>query len=416
MPINPKPEDLQPSDAAQVADVLVWAAAGKKTVELVGAGSKSALGRPVETDYRLHLSALEGVNLYEPEELVLRAGAATPLGQIQAMLAQQNQQLAFEPPDFGELYGHAREQTIGGVLAANLAGPRRIKAGAARDHFLGLEAVSGRGAAFKSGGRVVKNVTGYDLCKLMTGSFGTLAALTEVTVKVLPAPEKIRTVLLFGQDDRAAIAAMSQAACSPHEVSALAHLPKAIAARSAVGYVNGAGRAVTAVRVEGPAPSVAHRAEALRRLWGGKGNVEELHAHNSNTLWREVGNVASLLPDADAVIWKLSVTPSMGSEVMSAALVTGGAGYYDWAGGLLWLALPVGNDSGDGGGDGGAGLVRASLAGDGHATLMRGGVELRRRVDVFQPTAAPLAALSARIKTSFDPHGILNPGRMHGAY
>ncbi|MDE0728325.1 MAG: 2-hydroxy-acid oxidase, partial [Alphaproteobacteria bacterium] len=217
-------------------------------------------------------------------------------------------------------------------------------------------------------------------------------------------------------DDRAAIAAMSQAACSPHEVSALAHLPKAIAARSAVGYVNGAGRAVTAVRVEGPAPSVAHRAEALRRLWGGKGNVEELHAHNSNTLWREVGNVASLLPDADAVIWKLSVTPSMGSEVMAAALVTGGAGYYDWAGGLLWLALPVGNDSGDGGGDGGAGLVRASLGGDGHATLMRGGVELRRRVDVFQPTAAPLAALSARIKASFDPHGILNPGRMHGAY
>ena len=181
-------EDLKPVNAKQVAEILTWAGAEEKTVELVGSGSKADLGRPIATDFRLHLSAFEGVDLYEPEELVLRAGAATSLGKIQAMLAQQRQQLAFEPPDFSELYGHVKDQTIGGVLAGNLAGPRRIKAGAARDHFLGLEAVSGRGGMFKSGGRVVKNVTGYDLCKLMAGSFGTLAALTEVTVKVLPAP------------------------------------------------------------------------------------------------------------------------------------------------------------------------------------------------------------------------------------
>jgi glycolate oxidase FAD binding subunit len=180
-------EDLRPKDAGQVAEVLAWAAAEATTMEVVGGGSKVALGRPMATDYRLDLSALNGVNLYEPEELVLRAAASTPLCQIRAMLAQQRQQLAFEPPDFGDLYQNIREQTIGGVLATNLAGPRRIKAGAARDHLLGVEGVSGRGKAFKSGGRVVKNVTGYDLCKLMAGSFGTLAALTEVTVKVLPA-------------------------------------------------------------------------------------------------------------------------------------------------------------------------------------------------------------------------------------
>ncbi|MDP7546527.1 MAG: FAD-binding protein, partial [Alphaproteobacteria bacterium] len=171
-------QNLKPEDAGQVAEVLTWAAAEEKTIELVGGGSKAGLGRPIATDYRLDLSALNGVSLYEPEELVLRAAAATPLGQIQAMLAQQRQQLAFEPPDFGDLYQSINEQTIGGVLAANLAGPRRIKAGAARDHFLGVEGISGRGTAFKSGGRVVKNVTGYDLCKLMAGSFGTLAALT----------------------------------------------------------------------------------------------------------------------------------------------------------------------------------------------------------------------------------------------
>ena len=401
-------ENLRPQDAEQVAEVLAWAGAEEKTIALVGGGSKAALGRPMATDYRLDLSALNGVSLYEPEELVLRAGAATPLGQIQAMLAQQRQQLAFEPPDLGDLYQNIQEQTIGGVLATNLAGPRRIKAGAARDHFLGVEGVSGRGTAFKSGGRVVKNVTGYDLCKLMAGSFGTLAALTEVTVKVLPAPEKVRTVLLFAQDDTAAILAMSQAAGSPHEVSGLAHLPPAIAARSAVSYVSGAGAAVTAVRVEGPAPSVEHRTEALRQQWGALGAVEELHGHNSAMLWREVANVAVLLPDPDAIIWKLSVTPSHGAEAASAALAAGGEGYYDWAGGLLWLAIPEQDD-------GGAALVRGALRGpdSGHATLMRGPDALRRRINVFQPGAPALAALSARIKDSFDPRRILNPGRMH---
>ncbi len=404
-------ENLKPQDAAQVAELLTWAGAEEKTVELVGAGSKAGLGRPIATDYRLDLSALEGVTLYEPEELVLRAGAATSLGQIQAMLAQQRQQLAFEPPDFGDLYQTDLDQTIGGVLSANLAGPRRIKAGAARDHFLGVEGISGRGQAFKSGGRVVKNVTGYDLCKLMAGSFGTLAALTEVTVKVLPAPEKVRTVLLFGQDDGAAIAAMSQAAGSPHEISALAHLPQAVAARSDVSYVSGAGAAVTAVRIEGPAPSAAHRTAALRQQWGLLGEVEELHGHNSAVLWREIGNVAPLLPDPEAVVWKLSVTPSLGARIMAAALAAGGEGYYDWAGGLLWLSLPATDD-------GGAALVRGALTGPdaGHATLMRGPEALRRQIDVFQPSVPALAALSARIKESFDPRRILNPGRMYGAY
>ena len=402
-------EDLKPVNAKQVAEIITWAGAEKKTLELVGSGSKADLGRPIETDFRLHLSALKGVDLYEPEELVLRSGAATSLGQIQAMLAQQRQQLAFEPPDFSELYGHVKDQTIGGVLAGNLAGPRRIKAGAARDHFLGLEAVSGRGGMFKSGGRVVKNVTGYDLCKLMAGSFGTLAALTEVTVKVLPAPEKIRTVLLFGQTDSGSIPAMSRAAGSPHEVSALAHLPDVIASRSTVSYIRNAGASVTAVRVEGPGPSVEHRADSLRQLWGVYGEVEELHGHNSNIFWREVANVASLLPNPDAVIWKISVTPSKGADVMAAARAGGGEGYFDWAGGLLWLAME--HDE-----DGGAGVVRGAFSGDGHATLMRGPAELRKQVDVFQPVTPSLAALSARIKNSFDPRGVLNPGRMHGAY
>ncbi|HZD25842.1 MAG TPA: FAD-binding protein, partial [Alphaproteobacteria bacterium] len=269
------PETLQPADAAQVEEVVRWAVSSTTPLELVGGGGKRGLGRPVAAEHRLALSRLRGVSLYEPEELVLSAGPGTPLSEIEALLAQRGQLLAFEAPDYAGLYGtEPGRQTLGGVIAANLSGPRRIKAGAARDHFLGVEGVSGRGEAFKSGGRVMKNVTGYDLCKLMAGSHGTLAALTALTIKVLPAPEKTRTVLLFGQDPAAAVVALAEAAGSPHEVSGFAHLPADVAARSGVSYVGGAGAAVTAVRVEGPGPSVEHRTAALRELFGRRGAVE----------------------------------------------------------------------------------------------------------------------------------------------
>ena len=176
-----------------------------KTLEVIGRGTKRAIGRAAQWDATLELSALSGVTLYEPEELVLSAKAATPLAEIEALVAASNQELAFEPMDYGPLLGgSAGAGTIGGALAANLSGPRRIKAGAARDHFLGFTAVSGRGETFKSGGRVVKNVTGYDLCKLLAGSWGTLAAMTEVTVKTLPSAETEETLLLLARDDAAA--------------------------------------------------------------------------------------------------------------------------------------------------------------------------------------------------------------------
>ena len=166
---------------------MQWALGEGKALELVGHGSKQAIGRPAQTDATLDLSALTGITLYEPEELVLSAKAGTPIAEIEALVGAEGQQLAFEPMDYAAILGAAAGRgTIGGVLAANLSGPRRIKAGAARDHFLGCTAVSGRGETFKSGGRVVKNVTGYDLCKLMAGSWGTLAAMTEVTIKTLP--------------------------------------------------------------------------------------------------------------------------------------------------------------------------------------------------------------------------------------
>lgn len=399
---------LQPRNPSEVLETVKWAVDSGQALEIMAGGSKRGLGHPVVTEDILDLSALSGIGMYEPEELVLTVGPATPLQEIEQLLAQQGQMLAFEPPAFAGTYGSddTRRQTIGGIVSCNLSGPRRIKAGAVRDHVLGFKAVSGRGEEFKSGGRVVKNVTGYDLSKLITGSYGILAVMTELTLKVLPAPEKLRTVLVFGLSDEDAIAALVEAAGSPHEVSGLAHLPAAAAARSGVGYVNGAGGAVTAIRVEGVGPSVDHRCAALKAILSGRAPVEEMHSMNTSLLWREVRDVVPLLPDADQALWRISVPPTSGPGVMAklqASFAT--ECLFDWSGGLIWATLPIADDAG-------ASAVRSAVGGDGHATLIRAPGEIRARLPVFQPQAPALAALSARVKEAFDPAGILNPGRM----
>src|SRR6185295_3015019 len=323
-----------------VEAAVQWALADGKTLEVVGRGTKRAIGRAAQWDLSLDLSALSGVTLYEPEELVLSAKAGTPLSEIEELLAANNQELAFEPMDYGPLLGTAGGGTIGGALAANLSGPRRIKAGAARDHFLGFTAVSGRGETFKSGGRVVKNVTGYDLCKVLAGSWGTLAALTDVTVKVLPRAETEETVLVLGLDDAAAARAMSAAMGSANDVSGAAHFPAPLAARVQAE----AGKAITALRLEGVAPSVAHRRRALEALLKPFGEIAVLEEGASREAWRVIRNVMPFTGGARA-LWRISVAPSRGAEV--AAAIGEGAEYcYDWAGGLIWAALPAQGDGG----------------------------------------------------------------------
>ena len=403
---------LKPETPAQVVEAVAWAAAEEAPLEVMGRASKRALGRPVQAANDLDLSGLSGILLYEPEELVLSARAGTRLAEVEAALIEKKQMLAFEPADLGPLLGgEAGQGSLGGMLACNLAGPRRLKAGAARDHFLGAEAVSGRGEAFKTGGRVVKNVSGYDLCKLLAGSYGTLAAMTEVTVKVLPAPEKTRTVLLFGLDDAGGLRAMTRALQSAHEVSGAAHLPARLAAASAVSYVAGAGAAVTALRIEGPGPSVEHRTAALRRELADLAETEELHGANSGVFWAEVRDVKPLVAHPERAVWKVSVPPASGAAVAARLARENDALYYfDWGGGLIWLALPAS--------DALAFEARHAAVRDafrdcgGHATLIRAPEEVRAGVPVFQPQDGALAALTRRVKEGFDPKGILNPGRM----
>jgi glycolate oxidase FAD binding subunit len=392
-------EMLKPEADDQVLEIVRWALAGAVPLELAGRGSKRGFGRPVQAAHALDLSGLAGIEVYEPEELVLTARPGTAMAEIEAALAARGQALAFEPPDLGPLYGGpAGAGTLGGAVGCNLSGPRRLKAGAARDHVLGIEAVSGRGQAFKSGGRVVKNVTGYDLPKLLTGAFGTLAAMTRITVKVLPAPETVRTLAITGLDNAAGVAVLTRALTSPYEVSGAAHLP--------AGILGDAARSL--VRIEGFGPSVDSRVAALSQLLGDAGPLAVLDPAESADLWRRIRDVAPFAGDAldgdGRAVWRVSVAPTAGPGIAAAA---GGAHYFDWGGGLVWIAVPAA-------GDAGAAAIRAAVAaaGGGHATLVRAPAGLRAALPVFEPQPPALEALARRVREAFDPKGILSPGRM----
>ncbi|MER9356841.1 FAD-binding protein [Mesorhizobium sp. M0514] len=395
-----------PTSSTEVLSTVQWAAAEESPLETIGHGSKRGIGRPSQTEHTLDLSKLTGVTLYEPAELVLSAKAGTPLSDIESLLAENGQQLAFEPMDYGPLFGGIKGRgTIGGVLAANLSGPRRLKAGAARDHILGINAVAGRGEAFKSGGRVVKNVTGYDLSKLMANSWGTLAVFTDVTFKVLPAAETEVTLAVRGLLDDAAAAAMALALGSSAEVSSAAHLPERIAARVADGALGT--DAATLLRVEGFGPSVAYRIEALKTLLKNAGPLQDIAGEASHALWRDIRDCAPFADRSEKPVWRVSMAPSQAHQmVLTLRMQIGVSAFYDWQGGLVWLRMEEGDPE--------AALLRGLIRklGGGHATLVRATPSHRAAVPVFEPQAPHKAALSARLKAEFDPKSILNRGRM----
>ena len=398
---------LRPQSAEDLAGAVAWAVGEKAPVEIVGTGTKRGIGRSMQTSVTLDISALSGVQLYEPDELVLKAGAGTRLSEVEALLAGKNQQFAFEPPDLSRLLGSEHAGTLGGMVGANFAGPRRIKAGAVRDHLLGFTAVSGRGETFKSGSRVMKNVTGYDLSKLMAGSWGTLAVLADTTFKVLPAPETEATVVVAGLTETAAAQAMSAAMQSAADVSGAAHLPADMAASSQVEAVRAADGSVTLLRLEGVGPSVEFRAERLHEILTAFGSPERLDAAASRELWIEVRDVHCLADENERLVWRISVPPMQGPRLLATLRESCHAhGFCDWAGGLVWLDVPHSADAS-------APAIREAIQGAGHATLIRAPEPLRASVDVFQPQPPAMAALTQRVRHAFDPLDLLNPGRMY---
>jgi glycolate oxidase FAD binding subunit len=413
----PAEPDTETGLAAAISD----AASHGQSLSLQGRNTKRGLGRAVnDAGAVVSLAKFSGVTLYEPAELVLSAKAGTPVAEIEALLDKNNQMLAFEPPDYAALLGtEPGQQSIGGVVSCNLSGPRRIYAGAARDLLIGTRAVNGRGEIIRGGGRVMKNVTGLDIPRVLAGSYGTLAAITETTFKVLPRGETAATLALDNVPLADASAVMAAAVTSPYEISAAAWLPAAMTGAVGNTGLSAAGEGVALLRLENFETFIKRRSAALIELLNQQFNgleVASLGAPATRNLWRAVGDVQPLVGEAYAghAIWRLSVPPVEGGKVLAALIagIEGSAGFLDWSGGLIWLAVPAARL------DASAATIREAIASlcagrGGRATLIRASAEVRARLAVFDPPEAPVAALNRRLKASFDPHGLFNPGRLH---
>lgn len=382
------PEDNQefyPTSEEEVLQAVEWALATGTALEVLGTGTKQAIGCGVNAGARLHLSHLTGILSYEPEELVISAWAGTPLSEIEAILAAEGQHLAFEPPDYSTLLGAVGKGTLGGAIASGFAGPRRIVAGAARDHVLGVTGITGRGELFKIGGRVVKNVTGYDLSKLLAGSFGTLAIMTRITLKVLPRPETTRTLGISGRSRNDALELLRKGAASPFGMTGAALTPD--------GSAN--------LRLEGREDEIDVRArkvcdylDAEMMCSGGE---------TSRSLWTGVRDLSGWADKS--VIWRINLPRASAAQLASRLEAqTGGEMMFDWAGARVWLALPEGGPHG---------TIREICAASGGKTMLfKAPKELKADIPVFHPELPALASLSSRVRDAFDPQRILNPGRM----
>lgn len=400
-------ENARPGSERELQRLIAEAARAEMPVEIMGAGTKRAIGRPVNSGLAISTASLAGVTLYEPTELVMGARAGTPLADIEQRLADKGQMLAFEPIDLGPvLGGSANGGTIGAAFATNLSGSRRVMAGGARDHLLGIEAITGAGQSFRGGGRVMKNVTGYDLCRAVCGSWGTLAVMANVTFKVLPRPERTGTLVILGLDDTSGVEALCAALGTPFEVTGAVHLQEPLAVRLRQESLAAAGKAVTAVRIETFASSLRYRLDRLKEALRAFGEIHELEDADAIAFWNELRQL-SPLQGSTAPLWRLSTAPRSGPAVVAAIKrYMECRAFYDWSGGLIWAEVLDTADAGA------ADIRRVIASHGGHATLIRAAPAVRASIDVFQPLEPDLAAITRGIKAVFDPKDILNRGRM----
>jgi glycolate oxidase FAD binding subunit len=397
-----------PDTVEELAYLVAEAADTRTPLEVMGRGTKREVGRPVQYGAVLSTENLTGIPLYEPSELVLVAQAGTSIAQIEQALAEHEQEMPFEPIDLGPVLGFGRGQgTIGGLVATNFSGSRRILSGSVRDHVLGVQAVNGSGETIRAGGRVMKNVTGYDLSRALAGSWGTLAVMTEIAIKVLPAQREVRTVLCFGLADPNGIEALCLAMGTPFEVSGTVHMHAELAERLSDQEIANAGASVTAIRVENFPASARYRSSRLKQMLQAYAPALELDTLRSRAFWDEIRTL-KMFQQADRPLWRISTVPTAAAKLVhNLARKIDVRVLYDWSGGLIWLETPPISDAG-------AVEIRRNLAEiGGHATLIRAEAPARAAIDVFQPLHKPVMALTAALKRAFDPVGILNPGRMY---
>lgn len=401
---------LRPATEWELALMVADAANARKTIEILGSGSKRELGRPVEASSVMDLQGMRGIPLYEPLELVMRTRPGTRVAEIEKELALRRQMLAFEPIDTTALFGTGdRSPTIGGVFATNLSGSRRIATGSARDHLIGIRAVTGQAECIASGGRVLKNVTGYDVGRALAGSHGTLAVITEVTFKVMPRPEATRTLLLGELPDELAVEALCAAMTSPYEVTGAVHVAAAGAARMQSLSGHSVSGPLTAIRLEAFDESVRYRTERLKTALAHFGEISILETDDSLAFWQEIRHLHHLLNNGKQ-LWRISVTPTIGPKIVSAiGRYMDVEASYDWSGGLVWLLIPASKDAGV------TDIRRVIALYGGHATLFKAEADVRARMDVFQPLDPGIERLTLSLKHAFDPYRVFNPGRMHAA-
>lgn len=397
--MTPIHEPLSEEAAARLVQV---AGLSGTPFAISGGGTRSLLSASDGAEL-LSTRGLNGIVAYNPAEMTMTARAGTPLETVEAALAENRQMLSFEPADLRGVLGSSGIPTIGGVFATNASGPRRFVTGAARDSLLGVRFVNGKGEIVKAGGRVMKNVTGLDLVKLLAGSHGSLALLTEVTFRVLPVPETAVTIVVSGLNDAEATAAMATAMSLSVEVSGAAHLPESVRGRFAGGVLPDG--AATVLRLEGLSASVAVRAEKLSAAMARFGAVSQIDAGTTQRLWREIRDAAPYADGTSRPLWRVSVAPTAGQQLVAALRLEAGVdAFYDWQGGLVWLRMES---------DPEAALLRryVQAVGGGHATLLRARPEVLAATQTFQPQADAVAALQSRVKASFDPQGLFRaPG------
>lgn len=395
---------LEPETETEAAEIVAAIARNGLTLSIDGGATRRGFGNAVHSDRALSTRKLAGIVDYTPAEMTMTARAGTPVSEIEAILIENRQMLAFEPIDCRGVMATEGEPTVGGIFATNASGPRRFVAGAARDHLLGIRFVNGTGEIIKAGGRVMKNVTGLDLVKLLAGSHGTLGLLTELTFKVLPMPQDAATVVVSGLDDAEAAAVMAQAMAMSVEVSGAAHLPESVRGRFIGGNLPDG--AATVLRLEGLPASVALRSEKLVAAFARLPAVSLLDNEQTPLLWREIRDVKPYADGTLKPLWRISVAPSVGHHLVAALRLEAGVdAFYDWQGGLVWLRMEA---------DAEADLIRRFIKGlgGGHATLLRAPAATRAATSAFEPEPAPVAALCARVKAKLDPKGMFNPGKM----
>jgi glycolate oxidase FAD binding subunit len=384
----------EPTTEADVSGVVLEARAKRLPLFVEGGGTKRGFGRPVQAAATLSMKRLSGVTLYEPAEMVIGAWAGTPLAEVQRTLDDKGQMLAFEPPDLRALLGATGEPTVGGMVAAGLAGPRRVMAGGVRDSLIGVRFVNGRGEIVKNGGRVMKNVTGLDLVKPQAGAHGTLGVLTEVIFKVVPKPPASGSIVYRGLADADAVRIMTAAMGTPFEPTGAAHLP-----------AGSGGPARTIIRLEGFPDQIAYRSgELMKRL----GRADVIGQAESEALWTAVRDAAPLPARPADAVWRLSIKPTGAAAAVAAIGQAREARWMlDWSGGLVWVATAAE-------GDAGAELIQdTAVRAGGYATLIRAPEAVRAGVPVFQPLDPAVRKIQAGLRASFDPDRVINPGRMY---